>query len=81
MQNIAIPTVLRQSLLFLLVFNVLTVTAQEAVIGNALKMRLNQVAPQEELHLLVDHRVVGHEPVEVVLLFRVGQFALQQHQR
>ena len=35
-------------------------------------------ATQEELHLLVDHGVVGHELGEVGLLGRVGQLTVQQ---
>jgi hypothetical protein len=35
-------------------------------------------APQEELHLLVDHGVVGHELGELGLLVAVGQVTVQQ---
>ncbi|MNV80723.1 hypothetical protein D3C71_1743450 [compost metagenome] len=33
---------------------------------------------QEKLHLLVDHRVVGHELVEVRALRFIGQFTVEQ---
>ena len=35
-------------------------------------------ATQEELHLLVDHGVVGHDVLELGFLCGVGQIALQQ---
>ena len=41
-------------------------------------MRVAPEAAQEELHLLVDHRVVGHEAIEVRLFLGVRKVAVQQ---
>ena len=41
-------------------------------------MRVAAEATQEELHLLVDHGVLGHTVLEVGLLLFVGQLAVQQ---
>jgi hypothetical protein len=41
-------------------------------------VRVAAEAAQEELHLLVDHGVVGHELGEVGLLLGIGQLAVQQ---
>jgi hypothetical protein len=42
------------------------------------RVRVAAEAAQEELHLLVDHRVVGHARDEVLLLLPVGQLSVQQ---
>ena len=42
------------------------------------RVRIAAEAAHEELHLLVDHRVVGHALDEIRLLLRVRQLAVQQ---
>ena len=41
-------------------------------------MRVAPEAAQEELHLLVDHRVVRHQLVEGLFLGGAGQLAIQE---
>ena len=42
------------------------------------RMRIAPEAAQKKLHLLVNHRVIGHQAGEVLFLRCVGQLAVQQ---